>query len=182
MSPERTDRETIERPREPLRPPDFASEEEEAAWLESDEGLEYLENADWQPARFRPADPTLVPVTIRLPEHLRDRIRELATARGMGYQTLARQWLLERCDEEEAKEAPAELQGFISGLDPVDRRIVLLRVQSWSVGRIAENLTPPLPPTEVAERLEALADRCEEYLKSAPKRNRPVLKLLREAS
>ena len=100
----------------------------------------------------------------------------------MGYQTLARQWLLERCDEEEAKEAPAELQGFISGLDPVDRRIVLLSVHGWTVKMIAERFTPPLPPTEVAERLEALADRCEEDLESASERRQQVLKLLRDAS
>lgn len=182
MSPERTDRETVERVQEPLRPPDFATEEEEAAWLESDQGLEYLAAADWKPARFRPADPTLVPVTIRLPEGLRDRIRELATGRGMGYQTLARQWLLERCDEEEAKEAPAELQGFISELDPVDRRVVLLRVRGWTVERIAGHLEPPLPTAEVSERLQSLDARLQEYMESASERGREVLELLREAS
>jgi len=42
---------------------------------------------------------------MRLPKGLRDRMRRLAAERGMGYQTLARQWLLERCREEEENEA-----------------------------------------------------------------------------
>jgi predicted DNA binding CopG/RHH family protein len=80
------------------------TEEEYAAWLESDEGERYLLEADWQPARFVLADPGLIPITIRLPKALRAQLRRLASAKGMGYQTLARQWLLERCAEEEAKE------------------------------------------------------------------------------
>ena len=83
--------------------PEFASDEEEAAWLESPEGRRYMARAPLVPIRFVLAEPHLVPVTIRLPAELRTRIRRLAEARCMGYQTLARQWLLERCAEEEAK-------------------------------------------------------------------------------
>ena len=159
----------------PVERPKGLTDEEKAAWLEGPEGRKLIDEAELRPVRF-------TPVTMRFPESLRGRIRDIATRRGMGYQTLARQWLLERCDEEEAKEAPKELQGFISGLDPVDRRIVLLSVRGWTVKMIAEDLAPPLPATEVAERLEALADRCEEDLESESERNRSVLKLLREAS
>jgi predicted DNA binding CopG/RHH family protein len=86
------------------RPPDFASDEEEAAWLESEAGQRFMEQAPLQPTRFAPKDPSLTPVTIRLPKGLRHRIRKLAAERGMGYQTLARQWLIERCREEEENE------------------------------------------------------------------------------
>jgi len=83
--------------------PEFASDEEEAAWLESEEGAQFLAQAPLVPVRFVLAEPDLVPVTIRLPASLRTRVRRLAENKGMAYQTLARQWLLERCAEEEAK-------------------------------------------------------------------------------
>jgi predicted DNA binding CopG/RHH family protein len=77
---------------------------EKAAWMESEEGRRFLDQAEWKPARFVLAHPEFISVTMRLPADLRDRIRRLASDRAMGYQTLARQWLLERCAEEEAKE------------------------------------------------------------------------------
>ncbi|MBM3476920.1 MAG: hypothetical protein FJX75_26915 [Armatimonadetes bacterium] len=85
------------------RMPDFASYREAAAWLESEEAERFLADAPLVPIRFVPMDPTLIPVTIRLPAELRDRMRRLASEQSMGYQTLARQWLLERCAKEEAK-------------------------------------------------------------------------------
>ncbi|MBM3476922.1 MAG: hypothetical protein FJX75_26925 [Armatimonadetes bacterium] len=85
-------------------PPEGLSDEQMAEWLESEAGLAYLLQAEWKPARFVPAHPEFIPVTIRLPAELRDRMRRLASDRSMGYQTLARQWLLERCAKEEAKE------------------------------------------------------------------------------
>jgi predicted DNA binding CopG/RHH family protein len=81
------------------------TDEEKAAWMESEEGQRFLEQAPLRPVKFVPLDPSLVPVTMRLPAQLRDRMRKLAAERGMGYQTLARQWLLERCREEEEAEA-----------------------------------------------------------------------------
>lgn len=85
--------------------PEGMSDKEKAAWLESDEGRRFLDEAELRPADFAPMDPSLTPVTIRLPKGLRHRIRKLAAERGMGYQTLARQWLIERCREEEENEA-----------------------------------------------------------------------------
>jgi len=84
--------------------PGFASDEEEAAWLESPQGRRYMAQAPLLPIRFVPAEPGLVPVTIRLPADLPNRLRRLAETKSMAYQTLARQWLLERCEKEEAKE------------------------------------------------------------------------------
>ena len=84
--------------------PEFASDEEEAAWLEGPEGRRYMAQAHLVPIRFVPAEPGLVPVTMRLPADLPNRLRRLAESRSMAYQTLARQWLLERCAQEEAKE------------------------------------------------------------------------------
>jgi predicted DNA binding CopG/RHH family protein len=84
--------------------PEGMTDEEKAAWMESDEGRRFLDEAEWKPVRFVPKDPSLLPVTIRLPANLPSRLRRLASQKGMGYQTLARQWLLERCAEEEAKE------------------------------------------------------------------------------
>jgi predicted DNA binding CopG/RHH family protein len=84
--------------------PEGMTDKEKAAWMESDEGRRFLDEAEWKPVRFVPKDPSLLPVTIRLPADLPNRLRRLAGGRGMGYQTLARQWLLERCAEEEANE------------------------------------------------------------------------------
>ena len=86
---------------QPPEPPAFDSDAEEAAWLESEEGQRFLVGSPMEPVRFVPRDRSLIPVTIRLPASLRARIRRLAERRGMGYQTLARQWLMERCDAEE---------------------------------------------------------------------------------
>jgi len=83
--------------------PEGMTDEQKAAWMESEEGRRFLDEAEWKPVRFVLAEPDLIPVTIRLPADLRDRIRRLASDRCMGYQTLARQWLLERCAKEEAK-------------------------------------------------------------------------------
>ncbi len=80
------------------------TDEEKAAWMESEEGRRFLEQAELRPVKFVPKDPGLIPITMRLPVELRDRMRKLAEERGMGYQTLARQWLLERCREEEEAE------------------------------------------------------------------------------
>jgi hypothetical protein len=89
-----------------VKRPEGLSNAEKAAWLESDEGRRFLDEATpMEGIRFVLAEPGLVPMTIRLPAELRTRIRRLAEARGMGYQTLARQWLLGRCAEEEAKAA-----------------------------------------------------------------------------
>ena len=89
----------------PVKRPEGMSDAEKAAWLESEEGRRFLEEAPLRPIKFVPKDPSLIPVTMRLPNGLRDRMRRLAAERGMGYQTLARQWLLERCREEEENEA-----------------------------------------------------------------------------
>jgi predicted DNA binding CopG/RHH family protein len=87
-----------------IKRPEGLTDEEKAAWMESEEGRRFLAQAKLRPARFM-LDPNLVPVTIRLPVELRDRLRRIAAERGMGYQTLARQWLLERCRDEEEAEA-----------------------------------------------------------------------------
>jgi predicted DNA binding CopG/RHH family protein len=87
----------------PVERPLNLSDEGKAAWMESREGRRSLAEAELRPARFVLAEPDLIPITMRLPKALRTQLRHLAAAKGMGYQTLARQWLLERCAEEEAK-------------------------------------------------------------------------------
>jgi uncharacterized protein (DUF4415 family) len=94
--------EVIERPEDI---PTFASEAEEREfWQTHTFGAGLLE-------RMRPArevDPRLPPprqpsssVTIRLNADTLHRLRGLAAARGMGYQTLLKQFVLERLREEE---------------------------------------------------------------------------------
>ncbi len=85
--------------------PRFSSDEEATQWWDSEEGQQYIERAEGVRRPLALKHPDFIPITIRLPADLRERIRGLAAERGMGYQTLARQWLLERCREEEGKAA-----------------------------------------------------------------------------
>ncbi len=91
--------------KEKMEIPRFATDEEAAQWWDSEEGQRYIEQAEGVRAPLALKHPNFVPITIRMPAELRTRLRRLAEARGMGYQTLARQWLLERCREEEEKAA-----------------------------------------------------------------------------
>jgi predicted DNA binding CopG/RHH family protein len=156
-----------------------------AAWLESDEGLKFLEQADWQPARFRLADPSLVPVTIRLPEGLRERLRRMASARSMGYQTLARQWLIERCNAEEMREwlaaAPEGLGAELADLDEPDRTIVMLRIEGHDAAAIGRQLRPTLSPEEVVARLQTLSEQFEQRWRQRARTQQETLALLRAA-
>ena len=145
--------------------PEFACDEEEAVWLEGPEGRRYMAQAPLVPIRFVPKDPTLVPVTIRLPADLPNRLRRLAESRSMAYQTLARQWLLERCAEEEAKEArnaamvddlDPRFADWLLSLSPLDRQIIQLRVDGYNCTEVAARLGGRLSTKELQRRLISL--------------------------
>lgn len=90
--------------------PAFASEEEEARfWSEHGFGKQMLDRMepigeDWLPpprARTRP-------VSVRLDEEMLRRLKAMAARRGKRYQTLLKQFVLERLYEEERREEKAE--------------------------------------------------------------------------
>jgi len=50
-------------------------------------------------------------ISIRLPEYLTLKLKEIARRKGIGYQPLIRMWLIERLEEELDEELDEELEG-----------------------------------------------------------------------
>ena len=80
--------------RAPSRIPEFSSREEEAAWWDTHDVTEYLD--ELKPARARFAENLSEGITIRLDPETLGSLREQAKAKGIGPTTLARMWILER--------------------------------------------------------------------------------------
>lgn len=76
------------------RIPDFASVQEEAAWWDSHDITDYLD--ELKPVRLRVAQNLSHGITVRLDEQTLTKLREQAHAKGLGPTTLARMWILER--------------------------------------------------------------------------------------
>ena len=92
--------------------PSFASEKEEQAWWDehdvSDELLQTfgpVEESTLPPPRERSVTrPRKAPVSVRMEEDLVTRLKGLAAIKGVGYQTLLRQFVANRVYEEEKRE------------------------------------------------------------------------------
>lgn len=86
--------------------PTFASEEEEARyWSEHELGDKMLDSMESLGEEVLPPPRTVArPVSVRFETQLLDRLRALARRRGVRYQTLLKQFVLERLYEEEQRE------------------------------------------------------------------------------
>jgi hypothetical protein len=86
--------------------PSFASEEEEARyWSEHELGDKMLDSMESLGEDVLPPPRTVArPVSVRFETQLLDRLRALARRRGVRYQTLLKQFVLERLYEEEQRE------------------------------------------------------------------------------
>jgi predicted DNA binding CopG/RHH family protein len=93
--------------------PSFASEKEEQAWWDehdiSEELLETFEprseRSNLPPPRERTITrPRKNPVSVRMENDLVNRLKVLAAVKGVGYQTLMRQFVADRVYEEEKRE------------------------------------------------------------------------------
>jgi uncharacterized protein (DUF4415 family) len=92
--------------------PSFASEKEEQAWWdEHDVSEELLETFMPVPGDVLPPPrqktvtrPRKAPVSVRMEEDLVTRLKKLAAIKGIGYQTLLRQFVADRVYEEEKRE------------------------------------------------------------------------------
>jgi predicted DNA binding CopG/RHH family protein len=106
--------------------PNFASEEEEARfWSEHELGDELLGSMEPLSEDLLPPPRTAArPVSVRFETQLLDRLRALARRRGMRYQTLLKQFVLERLYEEEQREGLVHPQRGAppSGAGPRARR------------------------------------------------------------
>lgn len=86
--------------------PVFASEAEEARfWAEHGLGEELLEEMTPPPEGLLPtARPRTRAISLRLDEDLLRRLKAMARRKGKGYQTLLKEFVLERLYEEEKRE------------------------------------------------------------------------------
>ena len=88
--------------------PAFASERDEVdfwdthTWSDElmDEAAKLPHDPDLPPPREEGKPLPLRPTSLRLDRHTTDRLRTLAKRKGLGYQTLLKQFLLERYEEE----------------------------------------------------------------------------------
>jgi predicted DNA binding CopG/RHH family protein len=94
----------------PLRDPadvpaDMTEEQARAFWNTHEITEEYLERAAPVPAdALPPAGSRSTHIALRIPQDTLDRVKALAAKRGRGYQTLIKQFLVERLYEEEKRE------------------------------------------------------------------------------
>lgn len=84
--------------------PDFKSDEEFAAWVETHDTAEYMDILEEVTDEFEVVRTrfSTKPLDVRLRTEYLEAIEELAVRRGMPYQALVQRWLLERL----AQEAP----------------------------------------------------------------------------
>jgi hypothetical protein len=110
--------------------PDFASDEEAAAFFEThdvsgvlDQLEDVSDNPPWMPqrakaaggrARKRPPAGRMDLVSLRLPAEMVDGVKAIAARRHLPYQTLMRSWIGERLAQERASARP-EPDGTNSG-------------------------------------------------------------------
>lgn len=82
--------------KQPKTIPKFADEAEERAFWESHDSTDYL---DWSLARnvvLPNLKPSTQTISLRLPQHLLNAIKNAANARDVPYQSLIKVWLLEK--------------------------------------------------------------------------------------
>jgi predicted DNA binding CopG/RHH family protein len=82
--------------------PDFATEEELAAWVETHDTAPYLDDLEDADEAFKAIRTrfTTRPLDVRLRSDYLAAIEALATQRGIPYQLLIQAWLLEKLQQE----------------------------------------------------------------------------------
>lgn len=76
-----------------LKIPKFKDEEEEIRFWTKTDLSEYFENRDFERASFPNLKPTTRSISIRLPEYLLNRIKEIANEINIPYQSLIKDYL-----------------------------------------------------------------------------------------
>ncbi len=81
--------------------PEFASEAEERAFWEEHDSADYVDWSKARKVRMPNLKPSTKTISLRLPEHLLERIRIAANKRDVPYQSLIKIWLAEKVEEVE---------------------------------------------------------------------------------
>ena len=93
--------------RKPL--PSFASEDQERAFWATHDSSDYVDWSTAQRRSFPNLKPTLRTISLRLPEAMIGQLKVLANKRDVPYQSLLKQFLAERLQQELSKAAGAQL-------------------------------------------------------------------------
>lgn len=80
--------------------PEFKSEQEESEFWDSHDATEFFEETTPVEMQFVDARPRKTLISLRLDADTIGELKHAAHARGMGYQTLIRMWILERLAQE----------------------------------------------------------------------------------
>jgi len=91
--------------RKPL--PAFSSEEQERAFWATHDSSDYIDWAKSERRFFPNLKPTLRTISLRLPEAMIGQLKIIAHKRDIPYQSLLKQYLAERLQQEASKATPA---------------------------------------------------------------------------
>jgi len=86
--------------KQPKTAPKFADEAEERRFWETHDSSDYLDWRQAQPVVMPNLKPTTKTISLRLPQHLLDGIKQAANARDVPYQSLIKVWLREKLRDE----------------------------------------------------------------------------------
>ena len=76
--------------------PQFANEQEEAAFWDTHDSAEFLDETEAVELKFVDARPTKKQISLRLDPAVIEQIKKVAHTKGVGYQTLIRMWVMEQ--------------------------------------------------------------------------------------
>jgi predicted DNA binding CopG/RHH family protein len=80
--------------------PEFASEQEESAFWDSHDSTDFLADTEPVDIKFVDARGPKKQISLRLDQGVIDNLKVIAAAKGVGYQTMIRMWVMERLTEE----------------------------------------------------------------------------------
>jgi len=90
-----------------LKLPKFKNEDEEREFWSKIDLTEYFEVSDLEPVTFPNLKPTSKPISIRLPQHLLNRVKQRANALDVPYQSLIKIYIADRVREDISKDYKA---------------------------------------------------------------------------
>lgn len=76
--------------------PQFVNEQDEAAFWDSHDSAEFLDETEAVDIKFIDARPTKKQISLRLDPLVIEQVKEIAHTKGVGYQTLIRMWVMEQ--------------------------------------------------------------------------------------
>lgn len=87
--------------------PEFQSEQEESDFWDAHSATEFFDETVPVDMQLVDARPRKTLISLRLPPETIADLKQIAHARGIGYQTLIRMWIMERLAQEGSAGSPA---------------------------------------------------------------------------